>query len=90
MNRTLVGQLGVHTSLRVGQHVLLRVQWDAHTQVYEDTGLRQLNEIAYLLSVGGTLRFNESHALDIVVVENYPHPKISPDVAFQLAWRWQQ
>ena len=85
---TLVAQGGVRTQIMLNDLVTLKVQWDVHSQVYEETRLRQLNEIAYLLSFGGTLRFNPSHALDIVVVENYPHPEISPDVAFQLNWRW--
>ena len=87
-SRSVVAQGGLRTAVMVNDRVTLKVQWDVHSQVYKDTRLQQLNEVAYLLSLGGTLRFNPRHALDIVVVENYPHPQISPDVAFQLHWRW--
>ncbi|MEM7099073.1 MAG: DUF3187 family protein [Pseudomonadota bacterium] len=88
LSREIVGQGGVRSYVILNDVVTLKVQWDIHSQVYDETRLLQLNEIAYLLSFGGTLTFNDAHALDIVVVENFPHPEISPDVAFQLNWRW--
>ena len=89
LSRSFVAQGGVHVGYQVSDAVSLVVQWDIHSQVYERTRLRQLNEIAYLLSFGATVDLSEGHSLDLVVVENFPHPEISPDVAFQLAWRWQ-
>ena len=86
-SRNLLGHGGARVAYQVARGVSLKVQWDIHSQVYEDTRLRQLNEIAYLLSFGGTIKFSQRSALDLVVVENYPHPEISPDVAFQLTWR---
>ena len=86
--RSVVGQAGIRTAWSPNDRIALRVQWDMHSQVYENSKLRQLNEIAYLLSFGGTVKLGARSALDIVVVENYLHPEISPDVAFQLAWRW--
>ncbi len=87
-NRGWVVAGGAAAALRLNRAVSLKVQWDAHSQVYEDTRLQQLNEVAYVLSFGGSIRLGPRQALDIVVVENYPHPEITPDVAFQLGWRW--
>ena len=84
--RPLVGTAGVKVGYRVLDNVALKVQWDVHSQVYESTRLRQLNEIAYILSFGGSVRMGD-YLLDLVVTENYPHPEITPDVAFQVGLR---
>lgn len=88
LSRSMVLQGGLRAGIALNDSLTLKVQWDAHTQVYKNTGLRQLKEIGYNLSFGGTLRLGGAHALDIVVMENYPHPEISPDVTFQFHWRW--
>ena len=88
-NRSLVAQGGLRSYYNVNYYLTLKLQWDMHSQVYQDINLRQFNEIAYLLSFGGTLRLNGEHALEFVVVENYPHPEISPDVAFQISWSYR-
>lgn len=84
--RPVVGTLRAKMGFRAAPWLALKVQWDVHTQVYERVRLRHLNEIAYVLSFGGTLRTGD-YLLDVVVTENYPHPEITPDVAFQLGLR---
>lgn len=84
--RPLVGKAGVKVGYRVLDNVWLKVQWDVHSQVYESTRLKQLNEIAYILSFGGSVRIG-NYLLELVVTENYPHPEITPDVAFQVGLR---
>ncbi len=88
LTRRWVAAGGVGAAWRLNAAVSLKLQWDVNSQVYENTRLQQLNEVAYLMSFGGTVKLNKNHWLDLIVVENYPHPQISPDVAFRLAWRW--
>jgi hypothetical protein len=85
--RSVVGQFGLFAGYAVTQHVSLLVQWDVHSQVFDRTELRQLNEIAYLLSFGADVRFG-NNVVRFAVVENFPHPEVTPDVAFQLSWQW--
>ncbi len=86
--RPVVGQFGARVAYQPTDWLSLKVQWDAHSQLYEDTRLRQLNEIAYVLSFGGTMRIARNGVLDLVVTENYPHPEITPDVAFVVGLNW--
>ncbi len=86
LSRTAVGHFGARVAFRPTQRLALKVQWDAHSQVFEATRLKHLNEVAFVLSFGGTVRLG-AYLLDVVVTENYPHPEITPDVAFQLALR---
>ena len=85
--RPLVAQVGARVAYQLNPWLNLKMQWDAHSQLYEDTRLRQLNEIAYILSFGGSVKVSRHGVLDIVVTENYPHPEITPDVAFILNYR---
>jgi hypothetical protein len=86
--RPFVGHAGGFTSYAATERLRLTVQWDVHSQVFDDTRLRQLNEIAYVLSFGADMKFGRSN-VRFAVVENYPHPKITPDVAFFLEGQWR-
>ena len=86
LSRPAVGHFGARVAFRPTGRLALKVQWDVHSQVFEDTRLKHLNEVAYVLSFGGSVRMG-NYLLDVVVTENYPHPEITPDVAFQLALR---
>ena len=87
--RPFVAQFGTSFAYRVADSVALKLRWDVHSQPYEATSLKQLNEIAYVLSFGGTIRLAPSAYLDLIVTENYPHPEIAPDVAFRVGFRWR-
>jgi hypothetical protein len=85
--RSVVGHFGTFASFAASQRLRLILQWDVHSPVFEDIDLPQLEETAYLLSFGADYRVGTGN-LRFSVVENFPHPEISPDVAFMLSWQW--
>ncbi|MDZ7841732.1 MAG: DUF3187 family protein [Gammaproteobacteria bacterium] len=64
-----------------------RVQYDAHTSPYGNSGLRELDGWSGLLTTGGTWHVNDRFALDLAVVENVPNASPVPDVSFHLRLR---
>lgn len=85
--RPLVADLSGRVSFRATPAVRLKVMWGGQSPVFDRSRLPELNEVAYLLTFGATVRVGASAVLDIVAVENFPHPQITPDITFQLAWR---
>jgi hypothetical protein len=65
----------------------LRVQYDAHTPPYKNSGLRELSRWSGLLTTGGTWHISRRVALDLAVVENVPNTDVVSDVSFQLRLR---
>ena len=63
--------------------IALKTQYSAHTPFYKGSNLRELNQSALQLLIGGTLAFSSKTALDIAVSED-ANFKTSPDVAFHL------
>lgn len=63
-----------------------KLQFDAHTPFYRDSALRELDDTAVQLTVGGTLGFSRNVALDLGVSEDIV-VKTSPDVVFHVALR---
>lgn len=63
-----------------------KAQLSGHTPFFRKSGLRELNEPALQLLVGGTLRFSDKTSLDIGVSEDVAI-NTSPDVALHLALR---
>ena len=64
----------------------LKVQLDAHTPFYGDTGLRELGANAAQLTLGGSLRFSENTLLDLAVSEDIV-VRTSPDAVFHISLR---
>jgi hypothetical protein len=64
-----------------------RVQYDAHTSPYDNSGLGELDSWSGLLTTGGTWHLNDRLALDLAVVENVPNASPVSDVTFQLRLR---
>ncbi|MEM7081003.1 MAG: DUF3187 family protein [Pseudomonadota bacterium] len=88
LRRPAVGHLNTHLAYQLTSRVSLKLQWDVHSAVYEDSDLLQLNEIAYVMGFGGAIKLTDKAVLEIIVTENYPHPEITPDVAFGLGLQW--
>lgn len=72
---------------QASQAVVLKLQLDGHTQLY-DSALSQLGGSSAQLLMGGTVGLTENTALDIVVSEDIV-VETAPDVLFQLALRSQ-
>ena len=78
---------GVGLNWQAFSRLGLRVQLDAHTALYSQSDLNQLNQTAFILSAGGRVSLNKYGYLDLAIVENAPNPEASPDVGFHINWR---
>lgn len=83
--RNLVGFAMVGGGWRPYSWMVLKLQCDGHTAFY-DSDLKELGDIAALLTVGGDLALGEQTALEIGVSEDIV-TETSPDVVFRLALR---
>ena len=80
---------GIGTGIQLGESVALQVQLDSHTPLYKGSDLRELNSIAFLITMGGNLKLSDHWNIDIAVVEDIlPHS--APDVTFHFGvnGRW--
>ena len=80
---------GIGTGIQLGERVVLQVQLDSHTPLYKGSDLRELNSIAFLITMGGNLKLSDHWNIDIAVVEDIlPHS--APDVTFHFGvnGRW--
>jgi len=68
--------------------IAFKVQLDAHTPLYKDSQLRELNAEAVQLLIGGTLSLSKQTTLDIGVSEDLI-VNTSPDVSFHFDLRTQ-
>jgi hypothetical protein len=66
--------------------IAFKIQANAHTSFYKDSGLEELNAGSLQLTIGGTLSFSKNINLDLGVTED-PLNRASPDVVFHLALR---
>jgi hypothetical protein len=66
--------------------IAFKIQANAHTSFYRDSGLEELNAGSLQLTIGGTLSFSKNINLDFGVTED-PVNRASPDVVFHLALR---
>jgi len=66
--------------------IAFKIQANGHTAFYRDSELEELNSHSIQLTMGGTLAFSQSTALDIGVMEDVMI-RTSPDVVFHLALR---
>lgn len=74
---------GFGSGLQVSENVVLQAQLDLHTPLYKGSDMRELDSVAFLLTVGGNLKINKQWNIDIAVVEDaLPHS--APDVTFHL------
>ena len=84
--RNLVG----FGSLGVGWDALswlaLKIQADAHTPFYRESGLKEVEAASVQLIIGGTIAFDAKTSLDIGVSEDLI-VATAPDVVFHLALR---
>ena len=80
---------GVGTGIQLTEHIVLQTQLDSHTPLYKGSDLRELNSIAFLISLGGNIKLSDAWNVDLAVVEDIlPHS--APDVTFHLGvnGRW--
>ena len=73
-------------SWHVWKRVSLRAQWDAHSQLFDNSELGQLKNPAFVLSMGGRINLGDWGYLDLAITENAPNPEASPDVGFYFQW----
>jgi hypothetical protein len=66
--------------------IAFKIQANAHTSFYKDSGLEELNAGSLQLTIGGTLSFSKNINLDLGVTED-PLNRASPDVVFHRALR---
>ncbi|MBT5031417.1 MAG: DUF3187 family protein [Proteobacteria bacterium] len=78
---------GVGLNWQAFSRLGLRVQFDAHTALYSQSNLNQLNQTAFILSAGGRISLNKYGYLDLAITENAPNPETTPDVGFHINWR---
>lgn len=80
---------GVGTGIQLGHRVVLQAQLDTHSPLYKGSDLKELNSVAFLLSIGGNVKLGDHWNMDLAVVEDIlPHS--APDVTFHLGFngRW--
>lgn len=81
--RPLVGTATLGLSWSRWQRLALQLQLDAHSSLFEESGLRQLNEASAQLALGGALALGEQTRLELAVVEDVA-VDTAPDVTFHL------
>ena len=84
--RNFVGFGGLGVGWSPFRWIAFKIQTDAHTSLYQDSELREVNAASAQLTVGGTLAFSDRTTLDIGVVEDII-VKTAPDVVFHFALR---
>ncbi len=83
--RNLIGFAMVGGGWRPYSWMVLKLQVDGHTPFY-DSDLKELGDLAALLTVGGDLALSEQTSLELAVSEDIV-TETSPDVVFRLALR---
>jgi hypothetical protein len=86
--RTVVGFGSLGAGWSPLSWIAFKVQLDAHTPLYKDSQLRELNAEAVQLLIGGTLSLSKQTTLDIGVSEDLI-VNTSPDVSFHFDLRTQ-
>lgn len=87
LQRHWVGYGGFDVIWRPIRALAFRVQFDAHTAPYHDSGLEELSDWSGMLTTGGTWHVTRDTALDLAVVENVPNFDTVSDVSFQVRLR---
>ncbi len=87
LQRSWAAYGGLDVVFRPIRALSFRVQFDAHTSPYGNSGLGELDSWSGLLATGGTWHINDRLALDLAVVENVPNASPVSDVTFQLRLR---
>jgi hypothetical protein len=67
--------------------IVFKVQIDAQTAVYRDSGIKALKSPSHQLTVGASWRIAPDHALDFAFTEDIS-VTTAPDIGFLLAWRY--
>ena len=70
----------------VSDSINLKVQLQGHSSYYEDSRLLILGN-TYFLSLGGTIKINKRHHLDIAISEDIK-VDASPDSSLLINWRY--
>jgi hypothetical protein len=83
--RNLVGFAMLGGGWRPWSWIVLKLQLDGHTSLY-DSDLKELGDPAAILTVGGDLALGEKTALEIGVSEDIA-TETAADVVFRLALR---
>ncbi len=87
LQNDVVGSVTAGYSWQRWSRVALKLQIDAQSAAYDDTGLRQFGDAAVQLTVGGSVRTGERSILDLAFVEDEWKGQVSPDFGFLLRWR---
>lgn len=87
MQRSWAAYGGLDLVWRPIRALALRVQYDARTAPYHDSGLGELTRWSGLLTTGATWHLTRGTVLDLAVIENVPNSRVVSDVTFQLRLR---
>lgn len=82
--RPLAGTASLGLAWAAWRNLALQLQLDAHTSLFEDSGLRQIDAAAAQLALGGALALGDRSRLELAVVEDIA-VDTAPDVTFHLA-----
>ncbi len=82
--RPLVGTATLGLAWSNWEWLALQLQLDAHSSLFEDSGLRQLSDASAQLAIGGAVAVSEKTRLELAVVEDIA-VDTAPDVSFHLA-----
>jgi len=86
--RNLVGFMSLGCGWQPWQTLGLQLQFDGHSPFYSQSKLRELNEFAGQLAIGGSLLLAEQTVLELAVVEDVV-VGTAPDVVFHFGLRHQ-
>lgn len=65
------------------ERLILQLQLDAHSALFKDSSLRQLNQVSTQLGMGGQVALSDATRLELAVVED-TSVDTAPDVVFHL------
>jgi hypothetical protein len=82
--RPLVGFGALGLGVSPADWIELKIQTNAHTSFYSDSGFQEISAASAQLTMGGTLRFTPKTSLDIGVTEDII-VGTSPDVVFHFS-----
>lgn len=81
-----VGNVGI--AWQALRRLVLKVQLDTQSSIYRDTELKQLDDPAVQIALGGTVRAGRQWFVDVAVIEDELNFEVSPDVSFYVrVWR---
>jgi len=80
---------GLGSGMQINDAIALQAQLDAHSSLFRDSSLREINSVTLQLTLGGNVKLSKEFNFDIGVVEDLL-TQAAPDVIFHvgLNGRW--